>query len=354
MTCQTTITILIAAALPAAAAIQGDSTRGAVLFEQQKCAACHSINGEGGRSGPDLAKLPGKRFSPVTLVADLWNHAPAMWTAMGAAGIENPKLTPQQSADLFAYLYVARFGGGPGDAGRGRKVFVSKGCAECHNITSPNSSGGAAVAKWESLVDVIELSRQLWVHSPEMRQAAADRGMKFREISTREMADMIAYLKSLPQTRPLQAKFAPASAETGETLFQVKGCAGCHKDASALVRGAAFSSAADFAVGMWNHSASMKKAAILRPEEMTRLVGFLFAKQFERMTGDASRGEHLLQAKDCNSCHKTAPSASTAYEMISAVWVHGPAMKKASAEKKAVWPKLSEAEMADLMAVLRK
>lgn len=349
-----TIAFLIAAALPAAAAIQGDSTRGAVLFEQQKCATCHPVSGEGGKGGPDLAKLPTKRFSPVTMVADLWNHAPAMWTAMAGAGIANPKLNAQQSADLFAYLYLARFGGGPGDAARGRKVFISKGCAQCHNITSASNSGAPAVMKWESLVDVIELSRQLWVHSPQMRQAAAAQKIKFQNISTPEMADMIAYLKSLPQTRSLQAKFAPASAETGETLFDLKGCAGCHRDAAALTKGPAFKSAADFATAMWNHSASMKQTSVLRPEEMTRIVGFLFAKQFEQLPGDASRGEHLLQAKSCNGCHKNAPKASTPYEMISAVWVHGPAMKRASAEKKAAWPKLSESEMADLMAVLRK
>ena len=33
---------------------------------------------------------------------------------------------------------------------------------------------------------------------------------------------------------------------------------------------------------------------------------------------------------------------------------HGPAMKKASAEKQAAWPKLTESEMADLMAALRR
>lgn len=349
-----TIAIVIAAALPAAAAIQGDSTRGAILFQQQKCVNCHAISGAGGKTGPDLAKLPSKPFSPVTLVSDLWNHAPAMWNAMAGAGIENPKLNAQQSADLFAYLYLARFGGSPGDANRGRKVFISKGCADCHNITSANNSGGPAVMKWESLVDVIELSRQLWIHSPQMRQAAAAQKIKFQNISTPEMADMIAYLKSLPQTKPLQSKFAPASAETGERLFEVKGCAGCHRDVTALTKGTVFKSAADFATAMWNHSASMKQTSIIRPEEMTRLVGFLFSKQFERLPGDASRGEHLLRTKTCNGCHKTAPKASTPYEMISAVWIHGPAMKKASADKQAAWPKLSESEMADLMAVLRK
>lgn len=346
--------ILIAAALPAAASIQGDSSRGATLFEQQKCATCHAVSGAGGKTGPDLGKMAGKPFTPSTLVADLWNHAPAMWPAMDAAGIANPKLNAQQSADLFAFLYLARFSGGPGDAARGRKVFIAKSCAECHNITSANASGGAAVMKWESLVDSIELARQMWVHSPQMRQAATDMKMKFPDMSAREMADMIVYLQSLPQTKALTAKFAPASAETGETLFNAKGCAGCHQGSNALPKAGTFKSVADFAAAMWNHSAAMRQGTQLRPEEMTRLVGYLFSMQFEKPAGDAARGERLLQAKSCNGCHKTAPKAATAYEMISAVWVHGPTMTRQTVEKKAAWPKLSEAEMADLMAALRK
>lgn len=346
--------IFLAAALPAAASVQGDSSRGAVLFEQQKCVNCHSVNGNGGKSGPDLGKLTAKAFTPVTLLTDIWNHAPAMWPAMEAAGVATPKLNAQQSADIFAYLYLARYSGVTGDAAKGRKVFIAKGCAECHNITSTNASGGAAVMKWESIVDAIELSRQMWVHSPQMRQAAKDRGVKFQNISAAEMTDMIAYLKSLPQTKMLTAKFSPASAETGETLFKVKGCVGCHQGSNALPKAGTFKSMADFAAAMWNHSASMRQTSLIRPEEMTRLVGYLFSMQFEKLPGDASRGERLLQAKACNSCHRTAPKASTPYEMISGVWVHGPEMKKEAASGKAGWPKLSEAEMADLMAALRK
>ncbi|MBA3973105.1 MAG: hypothetical protein C0504_02670 [Candidatus Solibacter sp.] len=346
--------IVLAAALPAAASIQGDASRGAVLFEQQKCVACHAVNGDAGKPGPDLGRLAGKQFTPVTLLTALWNHAPAMWRAMEAADVATPKLTAQQSADVFAYLYVARYSGAAGDAAKGRKVFVSKGCAECHNITSANASGGAAVMKWESIVDSIELARQMWVHSPQMRQAAKDSGLKFQDIPAAEMGDMIAYLKSLPQTRGLTAKFAPASAETGETLFAVKGCVGCHQGSKALPKAGPFKSMADFAAAMWNHSAVMRQTSGIRPEEMTRLVGYLFSKQFDQLPGDASRGERLMQAKACNGCHRTAPKASTPYEMISAVWVHGPAMKKEPGAGKAGWPKLSEAEMADLMAALRK
>lgn len=208
--------------------------------------------------------------------------------------------------------------------------------------------------KWESIVDSIELARQMWVHAPQMRQTAAERGVKFHDISAAEMGEVIAYLKSLPQTKGLTAKFAPASAETGETLFTVKGCVSCHQGSRTLPKQGSFKSMAGFAAAMWNHSAAMRQTSIIRPEEMTRLVGYLFSKQFDQLPGNASRGERLLKSKGCNGCHRKAPKASTPYEMISAVWVHGPAMKKQAAAGKAGWPKLSESEMADLMAALRK
>ena len=42
----------------AAAALQvvpGDSDRGAKLFETEQCIQCHSVNGRGGKIGPDLS-----------------------------------------------------------------------------------------------------------------------------------------------------------------------------------------------------------------------------------------------------------------------------------------------------------
>jgi cytochrome c551/c552 len=168
------------------------------------------------------------------------------------------------------------------------------------------------------------------------------------------MTDMLVYLQSLPQTKSLAPKFSPASAETGETLFNVKGCAGCHQGANALPKAGPFKTAADFAAGMWNHSSSMKQTSEIRPEEMSRLVGYLFSKQFEGASGAASRGEKILAAKGCAGCHKPAPKAGTPYEVISALWTHGPAMQKQMASKNLAWPRFSEAEMADLMATLRK
>src|SRR5690348_2988981 len=100
----------------AAVEIAGDSARGAKLFQVERCVECHSINGKGGNVGPDLGKIIDRNFTPAGLAGLMWNHAPAMWGAMERQGIQRASLSPEASADLFAYFYSVRFFDKPGDA----------------------------------------------------------------------------------------------------------------------------------------------------------------------------------------------------------------------------------------------
>src|SRR5215831_16726844 len=104
------IVLLVAAAeaFPAAT-ISADSARGAQLFETLSCIQCHSINGKGGTIGPDLGRSIDRDFTPATLAAKMWNHAPMMWTAMRARELRPANLTDQNAIDLFAYFYSVRF-----------------------------------------------------------------------------------------------------------------------------------------------------------------------------------------------------------------------------------------------------
>lgn len=338
----------------------GDSQKGAELFKSQNCVTCHSVNGEGGKSGPDLGKRSSRGYTPSELTALMWNHAPQMWTAMDAAKITRPKLSSDQAADLFAFFFAARYFEQKGDAGRGRKAFADKGCAECHNISSTNGGGGPAVMKWESVSDSIELSRQMWNHSSKMREAMKAKSVKIPELTSMEMNDITVYLQNLPATRNLKPQFTPASPETGELLFQVKGCAGCHKDVNALAKPGGFRTASDFAASMWNHSAKMQVKSELRPEEMKRIVGYLWALQFAAEGGTAARGAKVFEAKGCNNCHGKGAervlalgNRANSYEMISVLWGHGSEMQKQMAAKGIAWPRFQNTEMPDLLAYLK-
>src|SRR5262245_61987263 len=49
-----------------------DPLAGAKVFADKGCAKCHSINGVGGKTGPDLAKISRSRTF-YDLAADMWN-----------------------------------------------------------------------------------------------------------------------------------------------------------------------------------------------------------------------------------------------------------------------------------------
>src|SRR5512138_1016800 len=115
----------------------GDARRGRELFRSHQCIACHSANGEGGTSAPDLSGAVRRGFSPYQLAALLWNHAPRMWSALKSKGIVFPELSEQDGADLFVYFYSARFFDASGNAGRGEDLFRWKQCAFCHGIERP-------------------------------------------------------------------------------------------------------------------------------------------------------------------------------------------------------------------------
>ena len=139
----------------------GSAQAGRRVFENQHCVECHSINGEGGKSAPDLGTHIARGYTPTDMVALMWNHAPAMWEAIAKAGIQRPELTDQSAADLFAYFVAMRFFEAPGDAGRGKHDFSALHCADCHGITSSNASGAPPVVQWQSLADPLALAEQM-------------------------------------------------------------------------------------------------------------------------------------------------------------------------------------------------
>ncbi len=359
-----TLASVCLSALSAAAFIPGDARRGAEIFKTENCVACHSVHGQGGKSAPDLGRRVAREFTPDQMAALMWNHAPAMWTAIAGRGYRRPILTEEQAADLFAYFYAARYMERPGDAGRGKQIFESKGCAGCHGISEAIAGGGPPVAKWPALDEPIALASQMWNHSAEMKRAAAAKKVNLPQLSSQELEDVLVYLRNLPQTRGRTVDYSPASAETGELLFKVKGCAKCHQGKLALDR---FSgrTMTDFAAAMWNHAPKMSdKLPELNPEETRRIVGYLWSIQFFGRKGDAARGKHVFTAKGCAGCHGAAASGApslasekgnfSSTAMMAALWRHGPAMLARMNMNKVPWPRFAGSDMADLIAYLNQ
>ncbi len=80
--------------------IQGDERRGARLFRQKSCAACH---GQAGSGAPDLLALD-TTFTATRFAAAVWEHGPTMLDQMKQKGVDWPTLNERDVADLMAYL----------------------------------------------------------------------------------------------------------------------------------------------------------------------------------------------------------------------------------------------------------
>jgi len=78
----------------------GVAARGQQVFQAKLCASCHEQVDTG---APDLAAKAGQ-FSPFSMVAALWQHGSGMLARMVAQNKDWQVLSPQEMADIIAYL----------------------------------------------------------------------------------------------------------------------------------------------------------------------------------------------------------------------------------------------------------
>jgi mono/diheme cytochrome c family protein len=314
--------------------------------------------------GADFSVVVSRSYTPAHLASTMWNHAPVMWGAMEAAGIERPKLSAGDAADLFAYFYSARFFDKPGDAGRGKAAFAAKHCADCHGVNESRGEDAPPIAKWESLADPVVLAQQMWNHGAKMREEFSKRKLAWSRITAQELTDMLVYLQNLPETRNLAANFQFPPSEPGEKLFVSKGCSGCHVGPKmALENRLHNQTLTEIAVDMWNHQPSMKNPPPeLSQEEMRQIISYIWARQYFLGKGSAERGKKVFAEKSCATCHNDPASGAPklgkgkdAYSditMVAALWGHGPRMLELMTEKKIAWPRFTAQQMSDLIAYL--
>jgi mono/diheme cytochrome c family protein len=92
--------ILVACSLPGMASSRSQRARGALLFSSSGCAHCHSIQGTGGKKGPDLSGV-GRRLNK----AEMRNQIVAGSNRMPPFGDD---LQANEVKDLIAYLRSCR------------------------------------------------------------------------------------------------------------------------------------------------------------------------------------------------------------------------------------------------------
>lgn len=179
--------------------VPGTPERGEKLFQDKRCAACHTIGGKGGKVGPELGRA--HHVSLTEFAGLMWNHGPAMWARMKERGIQVPQLTGQEMADIVAYLYTSHyFDPAGGSAARGRQLVQQKSCVACHSVGGKGGKVAADFATSTVVGSPSALIAGMWNHSREMEARAEKEGITLPTLRGQELADIATYLRSLART----------------------------------------------------------------------------------------------------------------------------------------------------------
>ncbi len=264
----------------------GDAVRGADTFARLHCFDCHTLGGQGGSGGGALDNF-GAYPSPAPLARDMWNAGPVMQQEQLRAGRAIPQFTGSEMADLQAFIRAEGVRERREsilqplpDPERGAIIYRSKRCGACHDRSRGNIPDITQSALSKT---VSEITGLLWNHSYAMHSEMASQGIPFPRFKDSELSDLIAHLYFLGYIG------ADGDAETGEKVFEAKGCVVCHTGGVEGVPdlGATLdrTDRAGLAAAMWNHAPQMhslmaEKAPFwpkFEQDEMRHLAAYLRA-----------------------------------------------------------------------------
>jgi mono/diheme cytochrome c family protein len=358
-----------------------DPLAGSRVFGTKGCAKCHSVNGFGGKVGPDLGRIPRPR-SFYNLAAAMWNHLPKMAERMRQLGIARPSLNPQETGDLIAFLYTLNYFDPPGNVEAGRRLFAEKKCIVCHQVNGVGGVVGPNLDFLKQFGSPILIAAELWNHGPAMAEAMRAKKIERPTFKDAELRDLIAYLKSTSRTQAEEPLYVlPGRADEGRRLFVEKRCIQCHavrgeggRVGPDLAERGLHRSLTQFAAAMWNKAPAMLKemqargisVPRLQAWEMADLVAYLYFIQYFPEPGDPKKGRELVASKGCLGCHSLqGAGAKVANDLarvkgldspatvISALWNHSFIMEYEAGRRKGVWFEVSPEEMANLVAFLQ-
>lgn len=362
---------------PRALYLVGDPQRGkALFFGEKQCSTCHSINGSGGRSAPDLSRERPGTPAMGWLAAKLWDHSPAMSRQIRSSQAY-PQLTSEDMADMLTFLFQSASAGHPGDPASGERIFQEKGCSACHAADAAEKHSAPKLSDLARATPN-EWMRSMWNHTHSMVDPVMAALGRWPEFKGDEMGDLVAYLaktSSKPEMPEVQG-----SAARGWIVFQAQ-CIQCH---SVGGHGGKLGpelgpehdlplTTAEFAGVLWNHAPAMLKlvrdrsiaAPILQGNEMADLAAFLASLRYVEPTGSPFVGERIFELRGCAHCHgpraegtKIGPglrATGDAYTVVSfttAFWKHGPRMADRVQALGVSWPVLEPSDIGNLIAFL--
>ena len=256
----------------------GDARRGERVFREQKCGQCHGINDSLGNGVVPVRDWQSPEH-PIVLAQQMWSHPSDVWITLRPAATPFPHLTPEGLTDMLVYLrsVMGRHDSGyfmPGSPEEGRKLFVVKGCAACHE-------GNRSLEGRPTRYTLNDFSAAMWNHpQPALPERIS--------VSTGEMRRLVGYL--------ISAQFFEehGNAGRGKLLFRKKRCVECHESPSGRVLErtamAGRMTSYDMMAVLWNHGPAMNKTMGIRKinwprfdgAEMADLTAYLHGYEFKR------------------------------------------------------------------------
>lgn len=155
--------------------------------EMSACTACHGAQGEGTAAGPDI-------------VTDLLSESDFAAYVRGPNGtmpaFAEESVSNEQLARIYVFLASLTTAGKPeGRVDVGKVLYASYGCYSCHSNEAQGVLHGPRIGP-----DPISWGRFAWyVRNPTAQMPPYSDAV----LSSREMADIYAFLEALPQPKPL-------------------------------------------------------------------------------------------------------------------------------------------------------
>lgn len=84
-----------------------DPRKGQVVLVRKGCLKCHSLRGEGGQIGPDLAARRADYASAAAWAATMWTHSPRMAAVAAERGVLYPRFSGDEMGNLLGFLRSA-------------------------------------------------------------------------------------------------------------------------------------------------------------------------------------------------------------------------------------------------------
>jgi mono/diheme cytochrome c family protein len=173
----------------------GNNEAGKKMYESHRCAGCHQPDGQGSATtgAPAIAPPPISLQDFVKLVRNPVGTMPPYST---------DAVSDADLAQVYAYLqsFPARAQGEKtspaGDAGHGALLFARDGCYECHGREGQGSRQTSAPRIGPPALPLAEFARYIRHPRGSMPPYTS------KVISESELADVYAFLKSLPSPPP--------------------------------------------------------------------------------------------------------------------------------------------------------